>query len=220
MKSQNYQIKDAAIHEAFLKLKKEHPEKLKKRLNLSWSNWGFGLERLQDSCARLEKADIRFIELHGNHYGPDLGYRPVETKRILADYGIQTGGVCGMFSADNDLSSNRAIHRQAAIDYIRREVDFTAEMGGVYLLVCPAAALSLLKYGLLHMQIEWGPNELAMAKDMVETQEEMFKAAGVEVMFERKTALPPGWRDSLGPVRCKRLPPACTRQNHRLCGSQ
>ncbi len=45
----------------------------------------------------------------------------------------------------------------------------------------------------LHMQIEWGPNELEMAKDMVETQEEMFKAAGVEVMSERKTALPPGW---------------------------
>ncbi len=45
----------------------------------------------------------------------------------------------------------------------------------------------------LHMQIEWGPNELAMAKDMVETQEEMFKGAGIEVMSERKTALPPGF---------------------------
>jgi glucoside 3-dehydrogenase (cytochrome c) catalytic subunit len=45
----------------------------------------------------------------------------------------------------------------------------------------------------LKFHIEWGPNELAMAKDMVETQREMFKAAGVEVLSERSTPLPPGW---------------------------
>lgn len=139
MKQQNYQVRDEAIHQAFARLKKDHPEKLKKRLNLSWSNWGFGLEPLAASCARLQKAGIGFIELHGNHYGPDLGYRPAETKRILAEYGIQVGGVCGMFSADNDLSSNRPIQRQAAIDYLKREVAFTAEMGGKYLLVVPGA---------------------------------------------------------------------------------
>lgn len=45
----------------------------------------------------------------------------------------------------------------------------------------------------LRINVEWRSNELAMAKDMVETQREMFKAAGVEVMSERTTALPPGW---------------------------
>ena len=139
MKPQNYERKDAAIREASLKMKKEHPEKLKKRLNLSWSNWGFGLETLADSCKRLQKAGIGYIELHGNHYGPDLGYRPAETRRILADHGIRTGGVCGMFSADNDLASNRAVHRQAAIDYLKREIAFTGEMGGSYILVVPGA---------------------------------------------------------------------------------
>lgn len=139
MKPQNYEVTNTAIHTAFANLKKIKPEQLKKRLNLSWSNWGFGLESLQDSCARLGRAGIGYIELHGNHYGPDLGYRPAETKRILADHGIRTGGVCGMFSADNDLSSNRAIHRQAAIDYLKREIAFTAEMGGSYLLVVPGA---------------------------------------------------------------------------------
>lgn len=139
MKPQNYERKDAAIREAFLQLKKEHPEKLRKRLNLSWSNWGFGLEKLADSCKRLQKAGIGYIELHGNHYGPDLGYRPAEIKRVLADHGIRTGGVCGMFSADNDLSSNRAVHRQAAVDYLKREIAFTGEMGGSYILVVPGA---------------------------------------------------------------------------------
>ena len=45
----------------------------------------------------------------------------------------------------------------------------------------------------LKFNIEWGPNELAMAKDMVETQREMFEAAGIEIMSERTHPLPPGW---------------------------
>ena len=139
MKPQNYELKNEKIRAAFAALKKEHPERLKTRLNLSWSNWGFGIELLADSAARLERAGIRFIELHGNHYGPDLGYKVDETLRILGDHGIRVAGVCGMFSADNDLSSNRAVQRQAAIDYIKREVPFTAAVGGTYLLVVPGA---------------------------------------------------------------------------------
>jgi sugar phosphate isomerase/epimerase len=44
-----------------------------------------------------------------------------------------------MFSADNDLASNRPLCRQAAIDYLRREIPFTKEVGGSYLLVVPGA---------------------------------------------------------------------------------
>ncbi len=139
MKLQRYEEQNLRIREAFQALKQTDPHRFKERLRLSWSNWGFGMEPLQSSAARLQRAGIRFIELHGNHYGPDLGYRPEETKRLLDDHGISTAGICGMFSPDNDLSSNRAIHRQAAIDYIRREIAFTAEMGGSYLLVVPGA---------------------------------------------------------------------------------
>ena len=146
MKLQNYEVKNQAIKEAFETLKAEHPEKLQKRINLSWSNWGFGLEPLQDSCKRLKDAGIDYIELHGNHYGPDLGYDVNETKKILSDYGLKCSGVCGMFSADNDLASNRPMQRQAAIDYIKREVAFTAEMGGSYLLTVPGAVGRPQKY--------------------------------------------------------------------------
>jgi sugar phosphate isomerase/epimerase len=52
---------------------------------------------------------------------------------------VKVAGVCGMYSADNDLSSNRAINRQAAIDYLKREIPFTDEVGGSYLLVVPGA---------------------------------------------------------------------------------
>jgi D-psicose/D-tagatose/L-ribulose 3-epimerase len=139
MKKQHYETKTQKIRAAFLELKKRQPAKLKSRLNLSWSNWGFGLEPLADSAARLQKNGIQFIELHGNHYGPDLGYEVAETKKILGDHGIRTAGICGMFSPDNDLSSNRAIHRQAAVDYLKRELDFARQMGGGYILVVPGA---------------------------------------------------------------------------------
>ena len=139
MTPQNFELKNATIRQAFLDLKQHHPEKLQRRLNLSWSNWGFGIETLVESAARLQKAGISFIELHGNHYGDDLGYKLDETLQVLGDHGIKVAGTCGMFSADNDLSSNRAIHRQAAIDYLKRELAFTQAVGGTYILVVPGA---------------------------------------------------------------------------------
>ncbi|WP_238625802.1 sugar phosphate isomerase/epimerase family protein [Aggregatilinea lenta] len=139
MKPQSFEVKNEKIRTAFQTLKQEHPERLQQRLNLSWSNWGFGIESLEESAARLEKAGIRYIELHGNHYGPDLGYKVDETLKVLGDHGITVAGVCGMFGNDNDLSSNRAIQRQAAIDYLKREVPFTAAVGGSYILVVPGA---------------------------------------------------------------------------------
>jgi D-psicose/D-tagatose/L-ribulose 3-epimerase len=138
-KPQNFEAKNQKIRDSFKELKRKNPERLRRRLDLSWSNWGFGRESLADSAARLQRSGVTWIELHGNHYGPDLGYRVDETLRVLGDHGIRVAGVCGMFSADNDLSSNRAHHRQAAIDYLRREIPFTAAVGGGYLLVVPGA---------------------------------------------------------------------------------
>lgn len=143
---QNFEKINQKIKADFEALKKSKPDLGKTRLNFSWSNWGFGIEPIERSLARLAKYDVHYIELHGNHYGPDLGYRPKELKKMLADYGIQVGGVCGMFSKDNDLSSNRPVHRQAAIDYIRREADFCSEMDAKYMLVCPAAVGRPTKY--------------------------------------------------------------------------
>ena len=139
MGKQNFEIKNEKIRDAFFDLKKNAPEKLKQRLNLSWSNWGFGIEPLQESVQRLKKYGVNFIELHGNHYGPDLGYRVNDVKKILDEYQVKVSGICGMFSAENDLSSNRAAHRQAAVDYIKREIEFTVNVGGSYMLVVPGA---------------------------------------------------------------------------------
>jgi sugar phosphate isomerase/epimerase len=138
MTPQHFEKKNALIRSKFLALKRAGTLG-KRRLNLSWSNWGFGLEALADSAARLADAGINFIELHGNHYGADLGYKATDTLKTLKDHSIRVAGVCGMFSADNDLSSNSGVQRQRAVDYIRRELDFGTAVGAGYLLVVPGA---------------------------------------------------------------------------------
>ena len=139
MSMQNFQMKNEEIRQRFSTLRSTQPERLTRRLNLSWSNWGFGLESLVTSAKRLAEADIRYIELHGNHYGADLGYRAKETLQVLGDEGIVVGGICGMFSAENDLSSNSGISRQQALDYLKRTIDFAAQVQAGYILVVPGA---------------------------------------------------------------------------------
>ena len=136
---QNFEKLNHGIREKFLDYKAKHPEALQDRLALSWSNWGFGIEPLEDSVRRLKDAGLAWIELHGNHYGEDLGYDAETTLQILKQYGVKVSGICGMFSEDNDLSSNRGIQRQAALDYIRRELQFGEKVGAHYLLVVPGA---------------------------------------------------------------------------------
>ena len=139
MKLQNYQLKDLEIKNKFIELKKKDPQAFKNRIKFSWSNWGFGLESLEDTAKRLNKYGIKYIELHGNRYGNDLGYRLDEVKKILSDYNIEVAGICGMFSQDNDLSSNRPIIRQNAIDYIKRNVELGAQLEVKYFLIVPGA---------------------------------------------------------------------------------
>lgn len=139
MSEQNVDRWRREIRERFLQAKAANPEQFERRLDMSWSNWGFGIEDLDTSCARLAAAGLKFIELHGNHYGDDLGYGVEETLATLERHGLAVSGVCGMFSVDNDLSSNRPIQQQEAIEYVRREVAFTAAVGGTYLLVVPGA---------------------------------------------------------------------------------
>jgi D-psicose/D-tagatose/L-ribulose 3-epimerase len=146
MREQHFEESNQRIRERFRELKKKSPEKFAKRLNLSWSNWGFGREPLAESAARLANAQVPYIELHGNHYGPDLGYCVEATLKILGDHGLRVSGVCGMFSSDNDLASNHATCRQAAIDYLKRELPFTRAVGGTYLLVVPGAVGRPQKY--------------------------------------------------------------------------
>lgn len=175
MTLQRFEEKNQQIRERFAAWAKEHLECLEHRLNLSWSNWGFGMESLATSAKRLARAGITFVELHGNHYGPDLGYAPGETLSILADYGIRVGGICGMFSRENDLSSNSGIARQQAIDYLKRTVDFASAVGADYILVVPGAVGRSRAYD--HSEFDRSVNTLRLVADR-------FLNAGVKAAIE------------------------------------
>jgi D-psicose/D-tagatose/L-ribulose 3-epimerase len=164
MRLQHFEESNEKIQAKFRELKKASPERLTARLKLSWSNWGFGREALSDSAARLAKNSMPYIELHGNHYGPDLGYKVDETLKVLSDHGLRVSGVCGMFSADNDMASNRAVNRQAAIEYLEREVPFTRAVGGAYLLVVPGAVGRPKAYD--DVEFERSAETLAMCGDL------------------------------------------------------
>lgn len=139
MELQNYEKKNQSIREAFKQKLRQDPSLKEKQIKLSWSNWGFGMEPLEKSVQRLNRNGIEWIELHGNRYGDDLGYKAKDVLAILSDQNIQVAGVCGMFGPENDLSSNSGRSRQAAVDYIRRQLDFCQEVGGSYMLIVPGA---------------------------------------------------------------------------------
>ncbi len=176
MPMQNFQKKDAQIKRAFEELKETKPAEVKRDLDLSWSNWGFGQEPLERSAARLVKYGIKYIELHGNRYGADIGYQTRPTKKILADHGLSVAGICGMFSPDCDLSSHRPHLRQRAIDYIRRQVEMAAELGGSYFLVVPGAV---------------GRPDATDAFEFERSVETLQRVAGVFVQHKIKAAIEP-----------------------------
>jgi sugar phosphate isomerase/epimerase len=133
------------------------------------------MEPLATSAKRLERANLKFIELHGNHYGPDLGYRVADTRTILDDHGLCVSGVCGMFSRENDLASNNPTQRQRALDYLKREIPFTQEIGGSYLLVVPAAVGRPAAYD--EMEFERSVETLA-------SQADLFTGTGIRAAIE------------------------------------
>ena len=139
MAPQNCEKKNNRIREMFKKKLAETPSLKDKQTKFSWSNWSFGMEPLERSAERLSRCGIEWIELHGNRYGDDLGYKSKEVVDILGRYNIQVAGICGMFGPENDLASNSGRVRQAAIDYIRRQLELCHEVGGSYMLIVPGA---------------------------------------------------------------------------------
>lgn len=139
MKPQNFENQKQKLVSAFRDKLAKQPALANQEIKLSWSNWGFGIESLEDTAKRLGKNGVKWIELHGNRYGADLGYRTAQTRATLDCHDIKVAGICGMFGRENDLSSNSGIVRQNAVDYIRRQLDLCHDLGGSYLLVVPGA---------------------------------------------------------------------------------
>src|SRR4051812_27459441 len=122
MQHQNFRLLDQEVVQRFVEARRgwdAEPE----RLRLSWSNWGFGTESLADSADRLQRNGIEWVELHGNLYGPDMGYSAPDVLKTLEARGIRVSGICGMVMADQELASNKPHVRQRFVDYLRRQLE-------------------------------------------------------------------------------------------------
>lgn len=139
MSLQNYERKGEAVRKAFVEAKRLEPERFERALNVSWSIWMFGVEPFEDSIRRLARNEVHFVELKGDHHTKDVGLKPEEIRRVTEEFGVNVSGACGMYTPENDLSSNSPYVRQRAVDYIRNEIDVVAELGGHYLIVVPSA---------------------------------------------------------------------------------
>lgn len=174
MELQNFQRNDAEVIDRFIEWRRGRGEDAP-RLKLSWSNWGFGTEPLGESAERLARNGIRHIELHGNRYGPDLGYEKKATLGILGDHGIEVAGVCGIVTPECELSSTRPHVTQRCIDYLRRQIEMCAELGGTYLLLHPGAVGRTQSYD---------ENEAQRAADALRVVAPDFESAGVRCAVE------------------------------------
>lgn len=133
MKPQPFRLHDQRVVKAFVEARRSHATD-EPRLKLAWSNWGFGTEALDATAARLSKYGVDHIELHGNLYSPDMGYQPEATLKTLGDHGITVSGVCGMVTPNQEFAHNLPHVRQRAVEYFRRQAEFTQAVGGTYLL--------------------------------------------------------------------------------------
>lgn len=144
MQLQNFEKKNQNIRDKFKKFIGKN--KIKNKLKLSWSNWGFGLELIEESLNRLNRYNVKYIELHGNRYGKDLGYDTKKIKKKLKAYGIKVSGICGMVWKESEIASPSPYVRQKCIDYFKRNIELCKELSGEYLLFTPGAVGRPQKY--------------------------------------------------------------------------
>jgi sugar phosphate isomerase/epimerase len=136
MQPQAFRIADQQVVERFLAARADGGGA---RLQLAWSTWGFGREPFEASVARLAKHGVGWIELHGDHYGPDFGTPVAEMQSILDAHGVKVAGICGMVSPESELASISHVVRQRSIDYFQRHAELCAQLGGRYVLFAAGA---------------------------------------------------------------------------------
>ncbi len=132
-------MKTQKIKEDFDRLKKEHPDRLKRRIDISFCSQCFGYEPVEESVRRLSELGYSFIEIPGNYGGPDSGNHTQlsEIRKSLEKYNMRVSGVCPLTPRNAAMTSPNFFEKQNAIDYVRGNIDLCRSLGGSYCLVTP-----------------------------------------------------------------------------------
>jgi D-psicose/D-tagatose/L-ribulose 3-epimerase len=100
----------------------------------SATQWIFGNEDIEISLKRLKKFGYDGVELAGEPEIMDLDLILQQTKK----YNLECTSICGIYSADRDLSSSTSIIRKKAIQYVKDCIDMSEKVGASLVIVVPS----------------------------------------------------------------------------------
>ncbi len=140
------------------------------------SNWIYGEEALEDTCARLARLGFDGIELRGE---PAL-YPVPQVRRLLERHDLRVTSICGMYPGPReprDLSHPDPGVRAAAVAYVRSCVDLAHGLGAPVVIVTPNPVGKTRP--LARMAEEW-----AWATEAVREAAEHGEGSGVTLAIE------------------------------------
>lgn len=111
----------------------------------------YGDEPLEQGIARLARYGYDGVEIVGEPATLD----PAEIKRWLDRHGIGASGICGIYTPERDLVSSNPGIRRAAVDYVRRCVDFAAALEAEVVSVTPTACMKIRPEADVAQELEW-----------------------------------------------------------------
>lgn len=99
----------------------------------SATQWIFGNETLESSLRRLAKFGYDGVELAGE---PD-GLETEAVRAQLKRHGLACTSICGIYTAERDLSHPDPAIRAGAVRYVKACVDMAASLGASVVIVVP-----------------------------------------------------------------------------------
>ncbi|UVI27593.1 sugar phosphate isomerase/epimerase family protein [Paenibacillus spongiae] len=101
----------------------------------SATQWIFGKEELKTSFERLRRFGYDGIELAGEPDTTDLDMVQV----LMREHGLTCTSICGIYTAERDLTHQDAAIRSAAVHYVKDCIDMAAQLGAKVVIVVPTA---------------------------------------------------------------------------------
>jgi D-psicose/D-tagatose/L-ribulose 3-epimerase len=99
----------------------------------SATQWIFGKEELSVSFERLKRYGYDGVELAGEPETLNFA----EIRSLMNETGLVITSICGIYTAERDLSSSNPQTRRNAVNYVKGCVDMAAEFGAGVVIVVP-----------------------------------------------------------------------------------
>lgn len=100
----------------------------------SMTQWIVGNEDIEISFQRLKKFGYDGIEFAGEPYSLDQE----KLVELMKKYNLECTSICGIFSEERDLSSEKKEIAQNAIQYAKDCVDMAVKVGAPYIIMVPS----------------------------------------------------------------------------------